>query len=184
GRWGAFAIRDRTDTQARPLEEALRAQNIPCRVIGGTSFFDRKEVADAVAYLRAVAFPDDEIAIRRIINYPTRGIGRTTVLKIAEAAQLAKVGFARALAAADEEVVGGAAARAIREFLQLLADAREKLAAAEAEAAAAPPPEGLPPIARWARDFFDRIGLEEAIRADKRNARTADARVDNLRDVV
>jgi len=182
-KWGDFAILYRTNTQARPLEEALRAQNIPYRVIGGTSFFDRKEVADAMAYLRAVAFPDDEIAIRRIINYPTRGIGRTTVLRIAEAAQLAKVSFARALAEA-EEMVGGAAARAIREFLQLLADARERLAAAEAEAAAAPPPEGLPPIARWAQDFFDRIGLEEAIRADKRNARSADARVDNLRDVV
>ncbi|HEX6939383.1 MAG TPA: UvrD-helicase domain-containing protein [Longimicrobiales bacterium] len=183
-KWGDFAILYRTNTQARPLEEALRAQNIPYRVIGGTSFFDRKEVADAVAYLRAVAHPDDEIALRRIINYPTRGIGRTTVLKVAEVARERGIGFAEALAAADEALVGAAPARAIAGFLGLLADARDGLRAAEAEAAAAPPGAGLPPIARWAEAFLASVGIEEAIRADKRNARSADARVDNLRDVV
>ncbi len=183
-KWGDFAVLYRTNTQARPLEEALRGQNIPYRVIGGTSFFDRKEVADAIAYLRSVVYEDDEIALRRIINYPTRGIGRTTVLKVAEAAQLRRIGFVQALREADEALLGAAAARAVAEFLRLLAEAREGLAAAEAEAAKAPPPEGMPPIASWARDFFDRIGLEEAIRSDKRNVRTADMRVDNLRDVV
>ncbi|HEX7120620.1 MAG TPA: UvrD-helicase domain-containing protein [Longimicrobiales bacterium] len=183
-KWGDFAVLYRTNTQARPLEEALRAQNIPYRVIGGTSFFDRKEVADAVAYLRAVAYPDDEIAVRRIINYPTRGIGRTTVLKVAEVAQEKRVGFVEALAKADAELLGAAPARAVAEFLELLAHARAELRAAEANAAAAAPGAGLPPIARWADEFFARIGIEEAIRADKRNARSADARVDNLRDVV
>ncbi len=182
--WGDFAILYRTNTQARPLEEALRAKAIPYRVIGGTSFFDRKEVADTLAYLRAVAHPRDEVAIRRIINYPTRGIGRATVLRVAERAQAEQVGFVDALAAVGPNDVGTAPARAVREFLELLEEARSELEAAEAEAAAGPPGPGLPPIARWAEAFLGRLGIEEAIRSDPRNARSADARVDNVRDVV
>ncbi len=182
--WGDFAVLYRTNTQARPLEEALRAKNVPYRVIGGTSFFDRKEVADALAYLRAVVHPHDEVAIRRIINYPTRGIGRTTVLKVAERAQAEGIGFVEALAAVGPDDVGAASARAIADFLALLEEARRGLQAAEAEAANAPPGPGQPPIARWAEAFFRRLGIEEAIRSDPRNARSAEARVDNLRDVV
>ncbi|HEX7049167.1 MAG TPA: UvrD-helicase domain-containing protein [Longimicrobiales bacterium] len=183
-KWGDFAVLYRVNTQARPLEEALRAKNVPYRVIGGTSFFERKEVADAIAYLRAVVHPDDEIALRRIINYPARGIGRATVLKLAEQAQARNVSFAEALRSAGEDDVGGAAAHAIGTFLAVLRDARRTLEAAEAEARRTPPAAEMPPIARWAHDFFDRLGLEAAIRADPRNARSADARVDNLRDLV
>jgi superfamily I DNA/RNA helicase len=183
-KWGDFAVLYRTNTQARPLEEALRAKNVPYRVIGGTSFFERKEVADALAYLRVVANPSDEISLRRIINYPTRGIGRTTVLKIAELAQDRGVGFAEMLRAATPDDVGSAAARAIGEFVALLDEAREELRAAEAAAAEAAPEAGQTPIAAWAEAFFRRLRLEEAIRADPRNARSADARVDNLRDLV
>jgi len=183
-KWGDFAILYRTNTQSRPLEEALRARNMPYRVVGGTAFFDRKEVADALAYLRAVAFPKDEIAIRRIINYPPRGIGRATVLKIAELAQAKGIGFADALLAVGPEDVGAAAHRAIVGFLEMLEDERQKLSDAEAEAAAGPPGIGLPPIARWAEAFLRRTGIEEEIRSDRRNQRSADFRVDNIRDVV
>jgi DNA helicase II / ATP-dependent DNA helicase PcrA len=92
-RWEDFAVLYRTNPQSRVLEEALRAQNIPYRVVGGTSFFERKEVVDCLAYLRAVVAPNDEIALRRIINYPTRGIGRTTVLKLAGIARERRVPF-------------------------------------------------------------------------------------------
>ena len=183
-KWGDFAILYRTNTQSRPLEEALRAKNVPYRVVGGTSFFDRKEVADALAYLRAVAFPKDEIAIRRIINYPARGIGRTTVLKVAERAVSERIGFVDALTAVGPGDVGAAAHRAIADFLAMLEEEREKLRAAEAEAAARPPGTGLPPIARWAEAFIRRTGLEEAIRSDPRNERSASYRVDNVRDVI
>jgi DNA helicase-2/ATP-dependent DNA helicase PcrA len=194
-KWGEFAILYRTNTQARPLEEALRNQNIPYRVIGGTSFFERKEVADATAYLRVIANPQDEIALRRIINYPTRGIGRTTVLRVAELAQERGASFIEVLEevarGAEEsgagdaaELVGTAAARSIAEFLRLVDEAREGMRAAELEAANGPPPAGQPPLANWAEEFFRTIGIEEAIRADPRNARSADMRVDNLRDLA
>jgi superfamily I DNA/RNA helicase len=183
-KWGDFAVLYRTNTQSRPLEEALRARNMPYRVIGGTAFFDRKEVADALAYLRAVVFPKDEIAIRRIINYPARGIGRTTILKVAELAQAQRIGFVDALLAAGPDVIGSAAHRAVTEFLALLEDERQKLHAAEAAAAAGPPGPGLPPIARWAEAFLRRTGIEEAIRSDPRNERSATLRIDNIRDVV
>src|SRR5690606_28114412 len=153
-KWGDFAILYRTNTQSRPLEEALRSRNMPYRVVGGTAFFDRKEVADALAYLRAVAFPKDEIAVRRIINYPTRGIGRATVLKVAERAQAERVGFVDALTALGPGDVGAAAHRAVAGFLDFLSDERQRLRAAEAEAAAGPPGTGLTPIARWAEAFL------------------------------
>ena len=82
--WGDFAVLYRTNLQSRVLEEALRVANIPYRVVGGTSYFDRKEIADAAAYLRLIVQPRDEIALRRVINYPTRGIGRTTVMRLVE----------------------------------------------------------------------------------------------------
>src|SRR5690606_29361021 len=183
-KWGDFAILYRTNTQSRPLEEALRSRYMPYRVVGGTAFFDRKEVADALAYLRAVAFPKDEIAVRRIINYPARGIGRTTILKVVERAQAERIGFVDALISAGPADLGAAAHRAVAAFLDLLEDERRKLRAAEEEAAAAPPGVGLPPIARWAEAFLRRTGIEEEIRSDRRNERTADLRADNIRDVV
>jgi DNA helicase-2/ATP-dependent DNA helicase PcrA len=81
-----FAILYRTNAQSRIFEEALRKINIPYRIYGGLSFYQRKEIKDVIAYMRLVANPDDEEALKRIINYPTRGIGDTTVGKITAAA--------------------------------------------------------------------------------------------------
>ncbi len=81
-----FAILYRTNSQSRSFEEAMRTANIPYRIYGGLSFYQRKEIKDIIAYFRVVANPDDEEAIKRIINYPTRGIGATTISKISAAA--------------------------------------------------------------------------------------------------
>ena len=81
-----FAILYRTNSQSRSFEEYMRKQNIPYRIYGGLSFYQRKEIKDIIAYYRVVANPDDEEAIKRIINYPTRGIGNTTLSKIVEKA--------------------------------------------------------------------------------------------------
>ncbi len=81
-----FAILYRTNSQSRSFEEFLRKENIPYRIYGGLSFYQRKEIKDVIAYFRVVANPNDEEAMKRIINYPARGIGDTTVGKIVEAA--------------------------------------------------------------------------------------------------
>lgn len=82
-----FAILYRTNVQSRIFEEALRKYNIPCRIYGGLSFFQRKEIKDVLSYIRIVINPKDEEALARIINYPARGIGQTTVDKMTQLAQ-------------------------------------------------------------------------------------------------
>lgn len=88
-----FAILYRTNSLSRSFEEEFRKQGIPYRIYGGLSFYQRKEIKDIIAYFRLVANPDDEEAIKRIINYPARGIGATTVLKIADCAHQNQVSF-------------------------------------------------------------------------------------------
>lgn len=88
-----FAILYRTNAQSRSFEEEFRRQGIPYRIYGGLSFYQRKEIKDIIAYFRLVANPDDEEAIKRIINYPARGIGATTVMKIADCAHQNQVSF-------------------------------------------------------------------------------------------
>jgi superfamily I DNA/RNA helicase len=182
-RWEEFAVLYRTNPQSRVLEEALRAQNIPYRVVGATSFFERREVVDCLAYLRAVVAPSDEIALRRIINWPARGIGRTTVLKLAALARERGVGFDKVIARATAAEIGAPQAAAVGEFHALLQQARQELRAAESAAAMPPPATGFPPIAAWADQFLKRLGIEDAIRSEYRD-RTVEIRIDNVRDVV
>ena len=91
GEFSDFAILYRTNAQSRSFEEQMRKDGIPYRIYGGLSFYQRKEIKDVIAYFRVVANPNDEEALRRIINYPTRGIGDTTIAKIAETANRHRV---------------------------------------------------------------------------------------------
>ncbi len=97
-----FAILYRTNAQSRSFEEEFRKQGIPYRIYGGLSFYQRKEIKDIIAYFRLVANPDDEEAIKRIINYPARGIGATTVLKIADCAHQNQVSFWEVIGAPEQ----------------------------------------------------------------------------------
>ncbi len=92
-----FAILYRTNAQSRIFEEALRKRNIPYKIYGGLSFFQRKEVKDVIAYFRLISNPDDEEAFKRVINYPARGIGETTVGKIIAAASVSQVSLWKVL---------------------------------------------------------------------------------------
>ena len=85
--WSDFAILYRTNSQSRSFEEQMRKDNIPYRIYGGLSFYQRKEIKDVIAYFRLITNPDDEEAFKRIVNYPARGIGDTTVGKIVQTAQ-------------------------------------------------------------------------------------------------
>ena len=97
-----FAILYRTNAQSRSFEEEFRKQGIPYRIYGGLSFYQRKEIKDIIAYFRLVANPDDEEAIKRIINYPARGIGATTALKIADCAHQNQVSFWEVIGAPEQ----------------------------------------------------------------------------------
>jgi superfamily I DNA/RNA helicase len=120
-----MAVLYRSNLQARLIEEELRAQNVPYRLYGGTQFFDRKEVKDAAAYLRAVLNPEDDISLRRVLNYPARGIGAKTVERLDEHAERHRMSFGQALAAAGGiDGVPDSARRAIEGFTGLLERAR------------------------------------------------------------
>ena len=101
-----FAILYRTNAQSRSFEEEFRKQGIPYRIYGGLSFFQRKEIKDVIAYFRLVANPDDEEAFKRIINYPARGIGNTTVAKIAACALDNHVSFWQVISSPDHYGLG------------------------------------------------------------------------------
>ncbi|MFL5538110.1 MAG: ATP-dependent helicase [Longimicrobiaceae bacterium] len=182
--WGDFAVLYRTNLQSKPLEEAMRAANIPYRVVGGTSFFDRKEIADAVAYLRVVMNPRDEVALRRIINYPTRGIGRTTQLRLVEAAREARVPLYEMLRRVGEVTgVTKAQSEPVRHFVEMMDELRQEYTATEAALRAGT--DGERTLHAFARQVVARVRLEEAVRADNaKSDRAAEVRIDILRDFV
>ncbi len=181
--WGDFAVLYRANHQSRVLEESLRTANIPYRVVGGTSYFDRKEVADAAAYLRVLLNPADEASLRRILNYPARGIGRTTQLRLAEKARAEGITLWEALPrVAEVEGTHRAQAEAVRTFVRIVSRAREELERVEEVLQrGAPDDESLH---RWAESFFRDLRLEEAVRRENRSEKGAEVRVDNLRDFV
>jgi superfamily I DNA/RNA helicase len=181
--WGAFAVLYRANHLSRPVEEALRAANIPYRVLGGTSWFDRREIADALAYLRLAANPRDEISLRRIVNTPTRGIGRTTQLRLLEHARARRIPLFEAMKEADGvEGLTAAAVTAVGGFVKLVEGWRRQL---PGPGEPLPPPGQPTPLERWAGGYLRETGLEEAIRDEHRaSPRAAEIRVDNVRDLI
>src|SRR5690606_16047124 len=119
-RWGDMAVFYRTNAQSRVLEEYLVRVGIPYKVIGGTKFYDRREIKDALAYLRAVVNPADEVNLKRILNVPKRGIGDSTVAKLDNWARARGVSFAAALRRANEVDIRGPAVKGIDAFVSLL----------------------------------------------------------------
>jgi DNA helicase-2/ATP-dependent DNA helicase PcrA len=120
--WREIAVFYRTNAQARVVEESLIRVGVPYKVVGGTRFYDRREVKDALAYLRAAVNPADEVSLKRVLNVPRRGVGDTSVAKLDAYAAAHGVSFLEALRAASEAGVTGAAARGIESFTALLDD--------------------------------------------------------------
>ena len=119
-RYGDLAIFYRTNAQSRVLEEALVRGGVPYRVYGGVKFYDRREVKDVLAYLRALVNPDDEVSWKRIVNVPKRGVGDTSVGKIDAYAHTAGLTFRDALREAAVAGVTGKALGGIQELLDLV----------------------------------------------------------------
>src|SRR5207253_5208913 len=113
-RYGDIAVFYRTNAQSRVLEESLVRSGVPYRVFGGVKFYDRREIKDALAYLRALVNPDDEVSWKRIVNTPRRGVGDTSVAKVEAYAQGAEVPFREALQAAVTAGVTGKALGGIK----------------------------------------------------------------------
>jgi len=119
-RWRDVAVFYRTNAQARVVEEALIRHGVPYKVVGGTRFYDRREIKDAMAYLRGVVNPGDEVNVKRVLNVPKRGIGDTSVGKLDALAAAKGISFTDAMRRCDEAGVSGPAGRGIEAFVALL----------------------------------------------------------------
>ncbi|WP_414573730.1 DNA helicase PcrA [Nostoc sp. CCY 9925] len=119
--WGSFAVLYRTNAQSRPFEELLVKYQIPYTVVGGMKFYDRKEIKDVIAYLRAIANPSDTVSLLRVINTPRRGIGKTTIDALVNASQ--QLGTTLWEILSDETSVNtlaGRATKAVNSFAEMI----------------------------------------------------------------
>ena len=126
--WGDFSILYRTNAQSRPFEDLLLHNNIPYNIVGGLKFYDRKEIKDAIAYLRIIANPEDTVSLLRIINTPRRGIGKTTMNRLMDASQ--QMGIPLWEIVSDETSVntmGGRAAKALNQFARMIQEIKDRL---------------------------------------------------------
>ncbi len=122
-----FAVLYRTNAQSRVLEEKLILKNIPYKIYGGQNFYGRLEIKDLLAYMKTVANGSDDIAVKRIINVPKRGIGATTIGKIEEYALRQEISFLDALFQVEDIPTIGKAAGKVQQFTDLISDLREEL---------------------------------------------------------
>ncbi len=161
------AVLYRTNAQARLLEERMIMEGVPYNVVGGTNFYARAEIKDILAYLKTVDNGRDEVAVRRIINVPKRGIGAATLEKIEDYAQMRDIGLYEAMELADEIMSLGKASAKIRPFVQLIG----KLRRASAELT----------VAELIREIVDSIGYAEYLQDnDDESAEDRIANVDEL----
>ncbi len=126
-RWGDVAVFYRTNAQSRALEEAMVRAEVPYKVVGGTKFYDRREVKDVMAYLRVLVNPDDEVSWRRIVNVPKRGVGETSVAKLAGWSGSHGLSFGEAVRHAEEAGVSGKASAALVQLSVLLEELRSRM---------------------------------------------------------
>ncbi len=124
-RWGDMAVFYRTNSMSRVIEEFLVRVGIPYKVVGGTRFYDRREIKDALAYLRAIVNPTDEVSVKRIINTPKRGVGDSSIGKLDAWASVNGESFDQAVLRFDEAGVGGRAATGIEKFLVMTTEIRK-----------------------------------------------------------
>ena len=165
--WSDLAVLYRTNVQSRAIEEQLVRHGVPYRVIGGTRFYDRREVKDAMAYLRLAANPTDEIAAKRILNVPKRGIGNTSVDRIDQWANFNGTGFLNALTHAEEAGVTGRALTGIKSFIELHETLVKEI------------DNGPSPVLETA---LDTSGYLEELRAE--GSIEAEGRIENLAELV
>jgi superfamily I DNA/RNA helicase len=172
--WGQQAILFRTNIQARPLEMALRQAKVRYHLIGGQSYFDRREVRDFLAYLKVFINPHDDTSLLRIANVPARGLSDVTMERLLAVSHERHCSVYSAMRHTD--VQGGFQARtgeAIRQFLEFIERVRGHLASEQSFS-----------LQTWADKFLDEIGYFAELRRSEKNAETADNRIRNLKDLM
>jgi superfamily I DNA/RNA helicase len=170
--YGSFAVLYRTNAQSRAFEEQLRFEGIPYVLIGGMQFYERKEVKDALSWLKAVDNPSDEISLLRIINFPRRGIGEGTVLKINQWSLEQEVPLLEALGRVGEiDGVAAGAREKVREFHSLLEEKRASFAKGGG-------------LAEKTRRLFGRIAIEEELYRIADDGAQARRKMENVEQIV
>jgi DNA helicase-2/ATP-dependent DNA helicase PcrA len=172
--WGDIAVFYRTNAQSRSVEEELVRHDIPYKVVGGTKFYDRREIKDVLAYLRAIANPADEVSLKRIANVPKRGVGETSIRRLEAWAQRQGVPFGDAFEHTEEAGVTGKAVGGIRELVELLAELRSRAGGAEGEARWGP--------ARLLEEILERTGYRAELEAE--HTVEAAGRLENLSELM
>jgi len=170
--WKEMAALYRTNAQSRVLEESFMRFGIPYKVVGGTRFYDRREIKDAMAYLRAVVNPADEVSVKRVLNVPKRGVGDGSVAKLDAFAAADGITFAEALRHAQEAGLTGPAARGVESFVRLL-DEMAELAADEANG----PGDLLQAV-------MDRSGYLAELEAEMEGSVEAAGRLENIGEMI
>jgi superfamily I DNA/RNA helicase len=168
---GDIAVLYRSNRQSRPLEMALRWAHIPYRVVGGMDMFDRKELKDALAYLRVLWNPEDEQSLRRVANWPPRGLGATTLRRVDDWARERELSLWEGLRRVDEVPdVSGRAADCVAAFTDLVARHRKLLPRRKATTVV--------------KKLFEEAGIEGALMDSSDDGTVAARRVDLVRDLV
>ena len=166
-RWSDVAIFYRANAQSRIVEERLASASIPYRVVGGTRFYDRREVKDALAYLRAVVNPSDEVSIKRVLNVPKRGVGDSSVARLDQYALAHGVSFSEALTNWPEAGISGPAKKGLANFTELIGQLSQRASDGPAE---------------LLQTALERSGYLEELR-DERSIE-AEGRLENLAELI
>lgn len=164
----AFAVLYRTNSQSRVMEEALRRASIPGRIVGGVGFYDRREVKDVLAYARAALNPADDVAWRRVLNRPKRGIGNTSEERLVAWAVRNGRPFSAACREANDILAGTPGAKRVADFVQLMDD----LAAAADEL----------PAANFLKFVYDASGYITALKTE--GTHESEGRIENLEELL
>jgi len=172
--WRHQAVLFRTNLQARPLETALRQARVRYHLIGGQSFFDRREIRDFLAYLRTFLNPHDDVALLRIANTPARGLSDVTMERLLAASQERQCSVYTALRHTDvQDSFAPRTAEALRRFHQFIEETRAPLESGEALS-----------LERWADDWLEAIGYFGELRRTEKSAEAAEGRWKNLRELM
>jgi len=185
GRWSEYAILFRTNVQSRPLETALRKAGVKYHLIGGQSFFDRREVRDFLAYLKMFLNPHDDVSLLRIANVPARGLSDVTMERLLAASHERKCSvFAAMKNPAVTATFQAPARHSIERFVEFIERTRAPLTQAHPSAGGGTASVGLGFLANWANHFVDEIGYLKELRRSEKNPETAEGRIRSLKELI